>query len=186
MKVNDILLGLVALHPDISGYELKKIIEGATRYFVTIRLSQIYPALKKMADEGLLSYFEEITEGGRATKRYSLTEAGKEQLIASLKEPINFNMSTNTARVFLLRTTFIGLLSKEDQISFFTAGLEHYKAEREILAKDQFEVLHSFLSDEVAQKDSIHNIWNFEYHHVLEYDEMLIAWIEKVLASLKD
>ncbi len=186
MKVNDVLLGLVALHPNISGYDLKKVIDDSTRYFIPIQLSQIYPSLKKMTEEGLLSYSEEITEGGRATKRYCLTKAGEEKLFSVLRNPITFTMSTSSSCEFILRTTFIGLLPKEDQIQFFSVALEHYRKERDTISKKQYEIVHLFLSKSIDQCDSVRNIWERQYEHILKYDDLVINWLEEVLASLED
>jgi DNA-binding PadR family transcriptional regulator len=80
-----VILGLLS-HQPMSGYELKKYSTEWISYFWDIGYGQIYPALKEMSGAGLV----EITaaKGKRAeSKTYSLTPAGKAELLKWLKSP---------------------------------------------------------------------------------------------------
>ena len=109
MKLSDVLLGLVKLHPGVSGYELRRIISQSTQFFVNAQLSQIYPALKQMTADGLTVFDEVKTEGGRLSKRYYLSPAGEARYLEWLREPIDFTLSLNMQRLFLL--SFFKLLA---------------------------------------------------------------------------
>jgi DNA-binding PadR family transcriptional regulator len=80
-----VILGLLS-HQPMSGYELKKYAGQWISYFWDIGYGQIYPALKDLSKKGLVSIAK--SEGKRAeAKTYSLSPAGKEELVKWLKNP---------------------------------------------------------------------------------------------------
>lgn len=80
------LLGWLSRGP-MSGYDIRHAIEGSTANFWSESFGQIYPALKKLTDEGLATVREEQPEGQRLRKEYRLTAAGKTRLREWLAEP---------------------------------------------------------------------------------------------------
>ena len=60
-----------------SGYEIKQAVEISTRFFWGASFGQIYPELRRLADEGLVRV---EAEGGRRRKTYGLTAAGERAL----------------------------------------------------------------------------------------------------------
>ena len=185
MKLNDVLLGLVKLHPGVSGYELRKIISQSTQYFMNAQLSQIYPALKQMAEAGLMRYAEEITEGGRATKRYTLTEEGERRLLESLRTPIDYTLSMNAVRLFMLKTTFVGLLPRDEQVEFLRDALDYFRYERSELMAGHIDLERAYLDDDLVQREAVTNFWEAEVAYILATQDNLIAWIEGLLGKLE-
>jgi PadR family transcriptional regulator AphA len=80
------LLGWLSLGP-MSGYDIRQKIEGSTANFWSESFGQIYPALKKLSDEGLVTLREHQPEGQRLRKEYRITDAGKARLREWLAEP---------------------------------------------------------------------------------------------------
>ena len=75
----------ILFHNDASGYEIRKAsTEGEFAYFVEASFGSIYPALAKLEDDGLVTSHVETQEGRPAKKVYSITEAGRNELINSL------------------------------------------------------------------------------------------------------
>ncbi len=74
------ILGLLHYKP-MHGYRLKEHIERNFGHMWSINYGQIYPNLKKMKAEGLISMTEEVCEGekGPPRKLYSITEKGKRE-----------------------------------------------------------------------------------------------------------
>lgn len=70
------LLGMLT-RQDMTGYELTKLFEGALSEFWSIKQSQIYPELKRLTEEELVTYRIEITGQVLEKKLYSLTEKGR-------------------------------------------------------------------------------------------------------------
>ncbi len=79
MSLQHILLGLTA-NP-ISGYEIKQQFDTSLKHFWFAELSQLYPALKRLVQEGLASVEDAPSEKGPSKKVYHRTEAGKEELL---------------------------------------------------------------------------------------------------------
>ncbi len=81
-RLRFLLLTLLAISPS-HGYELGKRIEALTLGSVKAGPGSIYPVLRELRREGLVSE-ELIVEGGRAKKVYKLTEKG----VTALREEL--------------------------------------------------------------------------------------------------
>ena len=78
----------VLCREDASGYEIKKALEEAPfSHFQETSFGSIYPALAKLADDGLVDFREEVQDKRPDKKVYAITEAGREALIRDLKQP---------------------------------------------------------------------------------------------------
>ena len=87
-KLDSVLLGLIKIHAGATGYDLKTIIGASTGYFFKASFSQIYPALARVVDAGLVT-FTESDENGRPKKHYLITPAGCDALDAWLADQLN-------------------------------------------------------------------------------------------------
>jgi PadR family transcriptional regulator AphA len=73
-----VILGALWLGPK-SGYEIKQLVDKATRFFWAASYGQIYPELRRLGELGLIEG-EESANGGRRRVVFSLTPAGREAL----------------------------------------------------------------------------------------------------------
>jgi DNA-binding PadR family transcriptional regulator len=95
MSLRYALLGLLADEP-ASGYELTRKFERVLqRYAWHARNSQIYPELRQLATDGLVSV---IDQGPRRRQTYAITRAGREELRQWMRNPPD---------VFLVRNEFV-------------------------------------------------------------------------------
>jgi PadR family transcriptional regulator, regulatory protein AphA len=80
-KTRYVLLGLLQ-EENLSGYELKKIIDIRMSFFWQESYGQIYPELSKMAEEGLVEISNRDSEGDlkREKIRYKITPKGEDEL----------------------------------------------------------------------------------------------------------
>jgi PadR family transcriptional regulator, regulatory protein AphA len=80
-KTRYVLLGLLQ-EENLSGYDMKKIIEIRMSFFWQESYGQIYPELAKMKEEGLIElYNTESTEDKKREKiKYMLTHKGQREL----------------------------------------------------------------------------------------------------------
>jgi DNA-binding PadR family transcriptional regulator len=83
--VEYVILGTLSLRP-LTGYEIKRIVDGSTRYFWAASYGQIYPELRRLEEAGLVAS-EADPQGGRKRNRYRLTPAGRERLHEWLRSP---------------------------------------------------------------------------------------------------
>ena len=73
---------------DASGYEIKKALEEAPySHFQETSFGSIYPALAKLADDGLLDFREEAQDKRPDKKVYAITARGRDALIDDLMQP---------------------------------------------------------------------------------------------------
>ncbi len=88
MNVRTICLAI--LHEgESTGYAIRKLsTEGEYNYFVDASYGAIYPALQKLAADGLVTVRTEQQDGRPAKKIYAITELGRQAFIASLFEQL--------------------------------------------------------------------------------------------------
>jgi len=117
------LLALLSAQP-MTGYDVTKRFDGSVGYMWQAPHSQIYPELRRMEEAGLLAA-EELPRGGAARKRrYSLTDAGLDELQRWVAEPPTYGPERDVAR---LRTAYLGFGDGDVARRFFHAHVEHYE-----------------------------------------------------------
>jgi len=100
-KTRYVLLGLLQ-EENLSGYEIKKIIDIRMSFFWQESFGQIYPELNKMAEEGLVEISNTEPEGDRKHEkiRYRITQKGEIELKKWMKEE---NEKDSVRSEFLLK-----------------------------------------------------------------------------------
>lgn len=112
MDVKTILLGSL-FDKSLSGYDLKKIFSLSFAFFSGLSYGSIYPALKKLEQEGLITMKLEIQENAPNRKVYTITEAGKQAFLDSLKSPFGIERYKDA---LLMRMFFFEHLSKQERL----------------------------------------------------------------------
>src|SRR5207248_2524917 len=82
-----VILGMVALGKR-TGYDIKQLVDRSVRYFWAASYGQIYPELRRLEEQGLITGRSEPS-GGRARTVYELTEAGEQALAGWLAGDIS-------------------------------------------------------------------------------------------------
>jgi len=86
-KTKYAILGILSRMP-VSGYDIKKLTDNSISHFWNENFGHIYPVLKRLEDEGLISGDVQHTPGRPDRSVYSLTAEGKAALDAWLmREP---------------------------------------------------------------------------------------------------
>jgi PadR family transcriptional regulator AphA len=80
-----VILGLLRLEPR-SGYEIKQFVDRSTRFFWSASYGQIYPELRRLKEDGLVTGAEEAT-GDRFRTTYRLTARGQQAVDEWLRKP---------------------------------------------------------------------------------------------------
>jgi len=81
-----VLLGLLSRRP-LTGYDIKKTVETRLDYVWDLSNGQIYPTLKTLEKNGLITRKVETRESGPIRKIYTITEKGTRELKTWLGEP---------------------------------------------------------------------------------------------------
>ena len=85
MDVKFPILGFL-MESEATGYDLKQRFQDPVGFFYRVSDGSIYPALKKMARDGLVKLRTE-RRGRRARKVYAITPGGRAHFIKMLREP---------------------------------------------------------------------------------------------------
>ncbi len=123
MSLKHALLGFLNFAP-MTGYELKKYFDISVNHFWSAELSQIYPTLGKMAEDGLLTCELKYQADAPNSKIYHLTEAGREELLRWLKEPAEL---IRHREVFLIKVFFGANLSDAELVGQLQDQLRRHK-----------------------------------------------------------
>lgn len=84
-----VILGMLAFGID-TGYDIKQLVDKATRHFWAVSYGQLYPELRRLEQQGLIRGRSEPT-GGRSRQVYELTDAGSRALrdwLGAKEEPL--------------------------------------------------------------------------------------------------
>ena len=79
------ILGFL-MDSEATGYDLKRRFRNPVGFFYRVSDGSLYPALKKLARDGLVTQRVE-RRGRRSRKVYAITEAGRARFLRTLREP---------------------------------------------------------------------------------------------------
>jgi DNA-binding PadR family transcriptional regulator len=122
MSLREAMLGLLD-DGSMTGYEIKQFFRKVIQHFWSVSDGQLYPTLKRMHEDELIS-LKVVQQKGTANKHvYSITEKGREQFNEWLREPVT--KFEELKEPFVLKVFFFGKLSREEI-------LEHLHTQREL------------------------------------------------------
>ena len=179
MSLKHALLGFLDYTP-MTGYELKQCFDQSIRHFWNANLSQIYPALSRMAEEGLLTVEVEYQEDRPNRKVYTITDAGCEELQRWLQEPIDLP----PMRVAFLIQVFFGRRFEKEGI---LVQLRHQLAlHQERLAAYQGpvrEVIRQNVETTGLEREGF--FWGLTLEAGIKSEEGWIEWCQKTIEKIE-
>jgi len=81
------ILGILAIHPHQSGYEIRRTIQQTVGFFWGESYGQLYPTLRRLAAEALITEEPSSSTGARKRRAWSITPAGRCLLTEWLAQP---------------------------------------------------------------------------------------------------
>lgn len=127
MSLNYAILSLLA-HGPLSGYELMKLFDGSIGYFWHATHPQIYKELARLENDGQVEH-RSVAQRGRPTKKvYSLSDDGRQDLVAWLKVPARVQRVKDE---MMLKTFACGLLEEEEALEVFQRHEDLHRARLE-------------------------------------------------------
>jgi DNA-binding PadR family transcriptional regulator len=173
-----ILLGLLALRPS-TGYGLKKTMDISIRYISPVALSQIYPTLKKMTKDGLVTFEVQQRSGKPDLKTYSITETGEKALREWLAEPLQ--PDPHRFDTFTLKFYFSSLLDKPTLLKHIRTELafrqDQLAAARQLAPT---EAIGSLDPIEAVDIERMVKFWGLYYQYGLQFMETYTHWLEHI------
>ncbi len=171
MDVQSVLLGFL-MRNSMTGYDLKKAFSLSFSFFSGLSYGSIYPALKKMESQGLVSKRTEIQDGAPNRKIYTITDAGRRAFLESLRSPLTPDRPKSP---LLMKLFFFAHLSPD---------------EREAIAAKYLDLIDELRAQLEVARPAIeaHADW-FQYQCFqfgLRFFEDLASNISKVIDALKE
>lgn len=123
MSLKHALLGFLN-HSSMTGYEIKHYFDRSVGHFWHANLSQIYPTLNQMREEGLLEMEIKLNENTPNAKIYHITEKGKNELLDWLKSETS---PPNYRDPFLIKVFFGSFMEKQDLIDLLKKQMEEHQ-----------------------------------------------------------
>lgn len=168
-KTRYALLGMLSIQP-MSGYDIKKNMDGSVGNFWNENYGHIYPMLRRLESEGLVTKNTEH-EGKTPPKNvYTLTESGKRELHAWLDTPPEPQPLRNE---LLLQLFFGKELSREGLLAKINA-----EKQRQLARKQTYEVIfETVISPQIDHPDAFCQLMTLRYG--FHNSEAIIAWCDE-------
>jgi DNA-binding PadR family transcriptional regulator len=176
-----VLLCLINMHEDASGYQLKSFMEKSTGYLYRAHLSQIYPALKRLHESGMVTMREVAREGKPDLKLYRITEAGQQASFDWLNQPYEFRNTRENGDKLFMRLVFMGHLEPEKTLQYIDMGIRELQRQRDEHADNNLKRELEYLTvtdPEIRNRYAI--IWDQELSFVLAEYDLRIEWLHKI------
>ncbi len=164
MDVKTIILGFLN-HGEMSGYDIKQAFSNSIGFFYDASFGAIYPALRKLEEEGYVTK-QEIIQSGKPNKiLYKITEAGRELFHQEIQSPI---LPPVLRSDMLVKIFFGNSRTPEEQKALLDACLQtQYKLLRH--SKDTFSKL----------KDGFDHYQRFCWEYTIHHLETTISFLEQ-------
>jgi PadR family transcriptional regulator, regulatory protein AphA len=169
------ILGLLALRPAWSAYELSQQLRRNMRFFWPRAESRIYADAKALVDRGWASS-ETVEYGQRARTVYRITPAGQHALRTWLTSPVR----GTALECEPLPRVFLGDLSGDDGIR---SALEQVRADADAILDVGRHVAAEYLAGQAPFQDQVHLracVFDFLSSHAM----MLRGWADRTEQAL--
>ena len=174
-KTRFAVLGILSYGP-MSGYDIKKFYEQNVAGFWSESYGQIYPILKRLAQEELTTRSVQKQKGKPDRHIYAITKKGREELRQWLLEPTGRHIGRHET---LLKLMFGQQISIRDNIIQITRFRDRQKAELDELQliKEQFE------NQEVDDPNIPY--WRLAFGYGEHVNRAYVKWAEESIVALK-
>jgi DNA-binding PadR family transcriptional regulator len=171
------VLGALTLAP-MSGYDLRAFFDESVRFFWTESYGQIYPILKQLADEGLVTPAPKRADGGAHPRRtvYAITPRGRAALARWLGEPVEHQVG----RVEILLKLFFASQGTPAAARDHVAAFREYHLAR--LA--QFDAVEARIREQHAARAELPQ-WLLALSYGQHVSRALLAWCDEAERTMR-
>lgn len=179
MSLKHGILGLLNYGP-MSGYELSKAFDQSLNFFWSAQMSQVYRELETMRKGGWIKIEEETQHGRRVTTIFAITEAGREELLHWLQEPLVGEERGRSP--FLLRLFFSSMSGAASTRALVLACKQRAEASVQALRETIVKVIPE--RQRAVEDDLAALCWSEAAEFGLAHFEAQARWAEACLARL--
>ena len=164
-----VILGVLAVEAR-SGYDIKALTDQSTRFFWAASYGQIYPELKRLAEDGLVEGSDEPS-GGRKRTVYRITGDGRKALAEWLNAPEQLHELRDEG---LLKLFFAATQGKDEVIAAIEGKRDAHAAK---LAELREIEPHARAAERVGPAEVL--------GYGLALNEFAIRWCDDTLEQMK-
>jgi PadR family transcriptional regulator, regulatory protein AphA len=169
------ILGALTLKP-MSGYDIKQFADQSVAHFWAESYGQIYPILKQLLAERLITVDAERRAGGRRHVRYAITERGRRALAEWLAEPAE----QQVGRIEILLKLFFARNAAPEVI---VQLVETFRGEH-VARLERYHAIEEGLQDEHADHPDL-PYWLMTLSYGRQVSRALVTWADETLSALK-
>jgi DNA-binding PadR family transcriptional regulator len=179
MPLKYALLGFLNYQP-MTGYDLKQHFDRSIYYFWNAKLSQIYPTLNRMKEDGWLTMEVDYQENRPNRKVYHITETGRGEFQRWLREPTDM---APIREPFLIKVFFGGQLGKEEILAQLR---RHQTLHQEQLVTYQ-ETAQNAIQQNVDATGLVRDgvFWGLTLEMGAKYEQGWIEWCEEAIKKIE-
>lgn len=170
------VLGFLARKP-MSGYDIKKRIDGSTSNFWNENYGQIYPVLRQLTELGWAVQSEGEAAGARRRHLYTITEAGREALQDWLEQPADPPIQRHE---YLLKLFFGNEVDPEVSLRQIE---EHRRRSEETL--ERYRDIESQIREHAAGHPGA-PYWLMTVRSGIFQGEAVLRWCDETIGALKE
>jgi PadR family transcriptional regulator, regulatory protein AphA len=179
MSLKHALLGFLT-YESMSGYQLKQLFDESIRNFWNASLSQIYPTLNQMKDEGLLTLEVKYQDSSPNAKIYHITDQGRAELRKWLAEPLQLRENRNA---FLIKIFFGANVDPDIIIAQLKQRLEWAEKNLENYRQSMKGMTGNHVTKDILTQDKL--FWSLTADFGIKHEEALIAWYKESIQKLE-
>jgi DNA-binding PadR family transcriptional regulator len=170
------VLGILSFGP-MSGYDIKKFYEQSVASFWNESYGQIYPILKRLAQEGLATKSIQRQKGRPDRHIYAITESGRRHLRQWLVEPTGRQIGRHE---IILKLIFGRQISVADNIR----QIKRFR-DRQVTELNEVEALKKEFQKEAGENSDL-PYWLIAVEYGRYVNQAYIKWAEKAMAVLNE
>jgi DNA-binding PadR family transcriptional regulator len=178
LSLKHALLGFLNYGPH-TGYEIKKVFDISVAHFWSAELSQIYPTLKALENEGLVDMNVEVQADRPNRKVYSITDDGRRELIEWLSTPAE---ADQIREPLLIKLFFGSSLSKRDLLAVLRQRADELR-EAETHYQRGCDHVKSLAGAIGLEREAL--FWELTLDSGVNHNSAALAWIEGAIARIE-
>ncbi len=180
MSLKHALLGILTVKP-MTGYELKQFFDSSVQHFWNAELSQIYPTLKVLEENGWVDKRLEVQESRPNKKIYDITDGGREEFTRWVRHP---QPAGDMRDPFLIKVFFGTELPVEDMLVLIRRQMEE---QQKVLAFSEA-VLRERIREGVQNLHSTRHglFWTLTLEMANAYRRAYIEWCTASMQLLEE
>nr|WP_312576118.1 DUF4180 domain-containing protein [Sedimentibacter sp.] len=177
MSINYAILGILSYKP-MSGYDLKKIIQGSAFMHWSGNNNQIYKSLTELLDKGLVTNVVKYKEGSPTKKIYTITDEGLDALKEWVLSPVE---PSEIKKPFLVQLAWSKQLNTRELNMLLNEYENQIKVQ--LLMEQSNKQNTDFLPNRTALETTI---WNFINDNIRRTYENELVWIQDLRRAISD